>query len=209
MRLAASERIGIELKTTTYPRRYAPVLAAAAERAPQAQSILEIGPGLALKGFGMRTRREAPLRQLAKAGESLLRRLPFPDSWYESFETSEILDVFDPDHSGRTAITVIDINPKPLRAIQRIHGAAVKCVKLDFGRRSKELARLGPFDVVIALAVIGRIPEETRGTAVDNLISVTKPGGLIVTSHECDFEDRARDVEPTEVSGLFRRIGGA
>lgn len=196
----------MDLKTTTYPGRNLPILAAAAKLAPDARTILEIGPGLALKGFGWRTRRGAPLRHLARVAESVLRRLPLPESWYESFETAEIRDAFDPERSGRAAITVVDINPRPLRVIRRTHGDAVRCVNLDFGSRSEDLIRLGRFDVVVALAVIGRIPEEKRSIATGNLLDVTSIGGLIVTSHETGFGNRAGEVEATGIPWLFRRI---
>jgi Methyltransferase domain len=195
----------VDLKTTTGPQRHPALLQAVARELPRQGQIrvLEVGPGLVLKRLGKRARPGSPLRSMVKLVETLLRRLPLPLGWYESFEASEIIDALDPSRTGRLSLTVADINPKPLLAVKRQLGSRVECVNVDIAGDLAGRLPAESFDVVVALTVISRIPRERQPAALRNLTSLTKPGGLIAATAECDFD--RREVEPTDSEGLFRR----
>jgi hypothetical protein len=197
----------MDMKTTTFPDRHTRLLRAAAEedRRSDRVRVLEVGPGLVLRRPAMKAQLGTPLRRIARYPENLLRRLPFPDSWYESYETWEIVDAFDPQRTGRALVTVVDINPKPLRIVQRMHGDSVTCIRADIAGDLRDIAPSG-FDVVIALAVVGRIPPTLRPRAKKNLVGLTSPGGLIATTADATFDEDGVHVERLGFPGLYRRL---
>ena len=196
----------MDLKTTTYPERNTALLEAAAARNTQVPAaVVEIGPGLVLKGFGTKVRRGQAVWPVIKIAESLLRRLPFPLGWYDSFETGEILDAFDPDRSGQAEVTVVDINPKPLSVLEQKHGGSVRCVKADIAGDLDDRGLAGTFDVAIAFAAIERVSVDQQGRAAGNFVGMLKTGGLVATS-ATELVERYGRVEPIGIEGLYRKI---
>lgn len=170
----------MDLKTTTYAGRHRGLLANLAAIAPDGPlRILEVGPGLAVRGLGRLAARGVPGRSVFKGIETLVRRLPLPDGAYENYETEDLLAAFG---HQRVDLTILDINPRSLAVIAgNLAPLKVATVTADLsdpalGRRH-DLA--GSFDVIIALATIGRIPPERRAAAALNLVLMTRPGGLV------------------------------
>jgi len=178
-------------KTTTFPRRRTAVLADIAgllpPPGPEPLEVLEIGPGLALKGIGRHN--DWGGLKLIKRLETALRRIPFPDSFYENFETTEILASFG---ERPVNLTLLDVNAKLLRVIKaNMAPAAVNTVAGDLGiAGNPAFARLqGRFDVVFCFATIGRVPGETgRANARRNVASFLKPGGLLASDAGLAYE---------------------
>lgn len=170
----------MELQTTTYAGRHRLLLERLASLAPKGRlRILEAGPGLAVRGLGRLAARGVPGRPLFKAVETLVRRLPLPDGAYENYETREILDAFGRD---RVDLTLLDINPRSLAVISgNLAPFPVTTVTADLADPALALRRelAAGFDVVIALATVGRVPETLRAAAAENLVRLTRPGGLI------------------------------
>lgn len=199
----------MDVKTTTYPARNVALLKAAADSMRQRPiAIVEVGPGMVLKGLGTRFRPRQFLWPAVKVLETLLRRVPFPDSWYDSYETSEILGVFDPGGSDRVTVTVVDINPKPLRVIRRKLGAAaVACRNLDIAGNEIGADLKGAFDVAIAFAAIERVPVNRQGLAAGNLVGMLKVGGLLATSATQLIDAGGYEMESIGTNGLYRKTG--
>lgn len=170
----------MDLGTTTYAGRHRGLLASLAAIAPDGPlRILEVGPGLAVRGLGRLAARGIPGRSLFKAIETLVRRLPLPDRAYENYETEDLLAAFG---RQRIDLTILDINPRSLAVIAgNLAPLRVATVTADLS--DPALARrsdlVGSFDVIIALATIGRIPLERRAAAALNLVRLTRPGGLV------------------------------
>ena len=167
----------MDLKTTTRPGRNAGGfrdlrgLLKPTTGAPVA--VLEAGPGLAVKYLG----RMGGLLQLV---ERLARRLPLPDSSYESYETAELLSSLD---GLDIRLTLLDINPRPLKVIaDRMPGARIRTQVADLGLPSPAVLAplMGTFDLVVAMHLVGRISDAgERRNAQANLRALAKPGGLI------------------------------
>ena len=113
---------------------------------------------------------------------------------------------FDPDRRGRAALTVVDINPKPLRVLERKHGHGVRCVNTDIAGNIDDLALAGTFDVAIAFAAIERVPTAKQSRAAGNFVAMLKVGGLVATS-ATELVERHGGVEPIGIKGLYRKIG--
>lgn len=196
----------MDLATTTYAGRHRDLLERLAALAPAGRiRVLEAGPGLAVRGLGRLAARGTPGRLLFKSIETLVRRLPLPNAAYENYETEDLLAAFGRD---RVNLTLLDINPRSLAVIEaNLAPFPVTAVTADLAdaalTRRPELAR--PFDIVIALATIGRIPVERRAAAADNLVRLARPGGLVVmdTGHVIP----GGPIEATDREHIFRRTG--
>lgn len=173
----------MELRTTTYQGRHVALLERAASlvaRPPgRGLRIVEAGPGLAVKHLGRMARLGSPLRPVAKGIETLVRRLPLPDSWLENYETAEIIAAFGSD----ARVTVVDINPRTVAILgRRFASRGVTGVNADLASPDF-LATAGltlPYDVAIALSTLGRIPPERQAAAARNLAAAVAPGGLVL-----------------------------
>ncbi|MCW5715100.1 MAG: class I SAM-dependent methyltransferase [Bauldia sp.] len=193
----------MDLGTTTYAGRHRRLLEGLAALAPAGPlRVLEVGPGLAVRGLGRLASRGVPGRAVFKGLETLVRRLPLPDGAYENYETEDLLAAFG---RGRVDLTLLDINPRSLAVIAaNLAPLRVTTVNADLADaalpRRPELA--GRFDVIVALSTIGRIPEERRQAAADNLVRLARPGGLVA-------EDTGRfaggPLQRTSCENVFRR----
>lgn len=195
------------MRTTTYRGRHTELLRVAAALIARPKDrrlrVLEVGPGLAVKAFGRRAGYGTPGRALAKAAETLVRRLPLPDSWYENYESEDILEAFGP---ADTALTILDVNPRTLRVIaSNLAGRGIVTVPADLADAAlaDHQALKDRFDVVVALATVGRIAPGQQARAVDNLIALTLPGGLVIE----DGYDLARrgPVERCADGAIYRK----
>ena len=174
----------MELKTTTFPQRNFAGFREARrllELAPgQTITVLQAGPGLAVRFLG---RLGGAWRLL----ERVVRRLPLPDSFFESYETADLLGAFD---GIDVRLTIVDVNPRPLNVIAgQLRSADLRTIIVDLGAPlSPQLAPLaGTFDMVVAMAVVGRIsPKERRQRAAANLAMLARQGGLIF-ANQGDF----------------------
>jgi hypothetical protein len=175
----------MDLKTTTRPKRSTAEFEALRRivKAPSSGRPLEvanIGPGLAVRYFGRLTATSIPGWQVFRRLESGLRRIPMPDFAYENYETSELIAALGDIPFN---LTVIDINPRVARVVTgntRRH--SVQAVLADLGEeRSVRLAPYrGKFDVIVAIAVIGRVKQKAQENARDNVRSLLRPGGILV-----------------------------
>ncbi|MCC6735303.1 MAG: class I SAM-dependent methyltransferase [Bauldia sp.] len=197
----------MDLRTTTYAGRHRHLLERLAALAPKGPlRILECGPGLAVRGLGRLSSRGVPGRPLFKGIETLVRRLPLPDGAYENYETGELLAAFGRD---RVDLTLLDINPRSLAVISaNLAPYRVRTVIADLADPATPLRREleGGFDVVLALATIGRIPEPRRDAAAENLLRLTRPGGLVV--EDTGRIARSDAASATEAEFVFRRAAG-
>lgn len=194
----------MDLKTTTFLGRNVELLHAVAEMAPSASRlrILEVGPGLAVRRLGRLSAPGRPLRTLFKGIETLARRLPLPDRWYENYESQEIIEAFGRD---RVEMTILDINPRTLAVIKdQLAPFPVTTIVVDLSAMDPEATGLaGRFDIVVALAMLGRIQPVPRPRAAAALIACGKSGGLIV---ENEFDLRTfGPVARTEHPHIYRR----
>ena len=171
----------MDLKTTTFVGRNIALLHAAAEMVPPAGRlrILEVGPGLAVRRLGRLSAPGRPFRRTFKGIETLARRLPLPDRWYENYESGEIIEAFGRD---RVDLTILDINPRSLAVIkEQLAPFPVTTLVANLAVIDPDAANLaGRFDIVIALATLGRIQPVPRPRAAAALIACAKRGGLIV-----------------------------
>lgn len=188
------------LNTTTFPRRnvvgFGQVRELLEPLAGRSLSILEAGPGLAVRYLG----RFHSLRPV----ERLVRRLPLPDTFYESYETDDLLQVFS---GADIRLTLLDVHPRPLRVISAQSPASVRTIVADLGApMPAALGQLkGSFDLVVALALIGRIAtEQQRKLATETLASLVKPGGLIF-ANQGDFA-AAGCVPSHGLRAIFRKV---
>lgn len=197
----------MDLRTTTYAGRHRSLLDRLAALAPVGRlRILEVGPGLAVRGLGRLASRGVPGRAVFKGIETLVRRLPLPDGAYENYETEDLLAAFGRD---RVDLTLLDINPRSLVVIAaNLAPLPVTTVTADLADPELPLRRelASRFDVVVALATVGRLPEGRRTAAADNLVRLTRPGGLV-------SEDTGRVavggvLQATDCEHVFRRAEG-
>jgi SAM-dependent methyltransferase len=125
-----------------------------------------------------------------------------PDAWYENYEAHELVQAL----AGLPLnLTVIDINPKVVRVIAKdMPDRKVTTAVADLGvDRPASLQPLrGKFDLVVALTVIGRMPERLFGNAYANIVSLVKPGGLLLATG--DFPKTECEPVPG-LSGFYRR----
>jgi len=194
----------MDLATTTYAGRHRRLLERLATLAPPGRlRILEVGPGLAVRGLGRLAARGAPGRAVFKGVETLVRRLPLPDGAFENYETEDLLEAFGRD---RVDLTLLDINPRALSVVAaNLVPFAVTTVRADLADPAlpahRELAR--PFDLVVALATLGRIPEGRRAAAALNLVRLTRPGGLV--AEDTGLTAAGGLVRATDCEHVFRR----
>ena len=194
----------MDLKTTTFVGRNVGLLQTVADMAPKATRlrVLEVGPGLAVRQLGRLASPGRPFRTMFKGIETLTRRLPLPDRWYENYESGEIIATFG---RARIELTVLDINPRSLAVIrEQLTPFPVATIVADLAAMDPgEIGLAGKFDVVIALAMLGRIQPAPRPTAAANLIACARPGGLVV---ENGFDLTAfAAVERTSHPHVYRR----
>lgn len=195
----------MDLRTTTFPGRNLSLLAEARRLAPRAEPlrILEVGPGLAVRGFGRRTAKGTVFSGLFRRAEMVLRRLPLPDAWFENYETEEIIEAFAPTVID---LTIADINQRTLAIIARnLGGQPISTLVLDLTEEdaARRQGLAGRFDVVIALSTIGRIDRARRNAAAKTLIETAKPGGIIVENgHNLTT---VGGVEITGFDSIYRR----
>jgi SAM-dependent methyltransferase len=197
----------IDLKTTTRPRRHAGefrelrrFLAAPSSGRPL--EVANVGPGLAVRYFGRLSAADIPGWDFFRRIESGIRRIPMPDAFYENYETAELIAALGDVPFN---LTLVDINPRVVRVVERnTPGRKVDHVLVDLGEaRSVRLAPYrGKFDVVVAFAVIGRVKDRLRENARDNVRSLLRPGGILVSGGDIVTED----FTPLSAEhGLFRR----
>lgn len=195
----------MDLATTTYAGRHRRLLGRLASLAPAGRlRILEVGPGLAVRGLGRLAARSVPGRAVFKGIETLVRRLPLPDGAYENYETEDLLSAFGRD---RLDLTLLDINPRSLSVIAaNLAPLAVTTVTADLADPALTLRRefAHTFDVVVALATIGRIPEGRRPAAAANLARLTRPGGLV--AEDTGLTAAAGLVQATDCEHVYRRV---
>jgi hypothetical protein len=200
----------LDFKTTTRPFRHAAALRQASALLGDRPSgaplhILEVGPGLAVKGLGRMLTPATPPRRILRAAETFLRRVPMPDRCFENYETLELLQIFA---AWPVRLTLIDINPRVLRII----GANLRDVALDTRTADLSLADnptlaalSGSFDVTVAFSILSRIPTIAgREVAVAHLRNMTRPGGLILANdHDVSATD-CRRLADSEV--IYRKL---
>jgi hypothetical protein len=188
----------LDFKTTTRPFRNAEALRQAsallADRPTSAPlHILEVGPGLAVKGLGRMLTPATPARRILRAAETFLRRVPMPDRFFENYETLELLQIFA---AWPVRLTVIDINPRVLRIIAaNLSDVALETRTADLSQADNPTlaAFRGKFDVTVAFSILSRIPTAARDIAVAHLRNVTRPGGLVLANdHDVSAADCRR-----------------
>ncbi len=197
----------MELQTTTHRGRNLALLRAAAglvDIGDRPIRVLQVGPGLAVRYLGRLSGADAPLRPLFKGIETVLRRFPLPDSWFENYESGEILEVFSP----RTVeLTILDINPRSLALVSN-HLSTVDVATLVGDISQEGLASQHGltdwFDLVVALSTVSRVPEAARNSAAANLIESSAPGGLIV-ENTIDLQPIG-GVEATNYDSIYRKL---
>ncbi|MGV8838681.1 MAG: hypothetical protein ACWA6X_00090 [Bauldia sp.] len=194
----------MQLQTTTYAGRHKRLLAQIASLAPPGRlRILECGPGLAVRGLGRLSSRGVPGRPLFKGIETLVRRLPLPDGAYENYETGELLDAFGRD---RVHLTLLDVNPRSLTVISaNLAPYRVATVTADLADPATPLRPdlADGFDVVIALATVGRIPDDRRDSAAQNLLRLTRPGCIVV--EDTGRIGRSSEATTVGIEHVFRK----
>ncbi len=198
----------MDLETTTFRGRNLPLLHAARDalgaQSGQRLRILQVGPGLSVRYLGRWQTPGTPFRPFFKGLETLVRRLPMPDGWYENYESAEILEVFGSD---RVDLTVVDINPRVVEIVAaNLLPAKVETHAGNFGDPARGWRRRlgGPFDVAISLTVLHRIASpEWRRTAVADLVALTRSGGIIAENSQ-DYSGFPEIVRLAPA--LYRRI---
>jgi len=179
----------LDVKTTTFVDRHTEIFRFAETLLDAAQKpirILQVGPGMALRGVGRFNTFEGA--RIVKRLETALRRIPLPVQFYENFETGELLRMFA-SHDPR--LTVADISRKSLDVVENCYGERIDgTVWMDlsdpaFAERDDLKDR---FDIVICLAAVVRVPRDGQAAARHNLASFAKPDGLIIS--EQDLSDK-------------------
>ena len=186
----------MDLKTTTLPARHTELfrqarslLAAGHGKAPL--HVLEAGPGLAVKYLGRLSARSVPANDIFKRIETGVRRVPWPDAFYESYEPGDLLRALD---GLPVRLTVLDVNPRVLRVISRLPlQQPVKTVRADLSQAEPESLKplYGTFDLVVAMAVIGRVKWHGRDNARTNLRRLARLGGIILGEVDSPARDHA------------------
>ncbi len=198
----------MDLKTTTRPRRRTENFRHLRDLLPPRRpgdpplTVANVGPGLAIKFFGRLSAADIPLWEVFRRIETGLRRIPMPDAFYENYEAHELVAALD---GVPFQLTLLDINPKVLRVAGRSLAAiAPRTVAVDLGKAAPPALRplVGTFDVVVAFAVIARIPRHLAAPAAQNIRSLLKPGGILLGGEELLSPEWER-VEG--VKGFFRR----
>ena len=201
----------VDPKTSTWPRRHVqafadirPLLAPPADGRPL--EVADVGPGLAVKHLGRLAARTTLLQDIFRRIETGVRRVPMPDAFYENYETHELVEA----RVGLPfRLTLIDINPRVVRVVRgSLEGHAVEGVIADLGvENPPALTPLrGTFDLVVAFAVVARIPGPLADTALGNIRSLLKPGGLLVGSGAFAAADCVRIADGQSV---FRKVAPA
>ncbi len=197
----------MDLKTTTRPRRHTGQFDALRRFLSPPSSgrpleVANVGPGLAVRYFGRLSAADVPGWDIFRRIESGIRRIPMPDAFYENYETAELTAALGDLPFN---LTLVDINPRVVRVVERgARGRKVDHVLVDLGEeRSVRLAPYrGKFDVVVAFAVIGRVKDRLRENARDNVRSLLRPGGILVSGGDITTDDF---IPLSEEHGLFRR----
>lgn len=190
----------LDVKTTTFVNRHTQAFTTANDLLPadkQGISILQVGPGMAVKGVGRFN--HLGKWQIIKRLETALRRLPLPISFYENFETREILDIFA-KHSPQ--MTVGDISPKSLNSIKYNYGDEIaNTIQLDLGQDLAPggVSSIGQFDVVICLVTVNRVPRPLWEQARNNIGNFTRPGGILITDQNMTSQGFVTSVEHRHV----------
>ena len=199
----------MDLKTSTYPRRHQRAFAALRTLIDQDSDgrvlkVANIGPGLAVKHLGRLAGRRSLVADIVRRIETGIRRLPMPDPCFENYETRELAAALN----GLTFdLTVIDVNPRVVRIVQRSLGdRPVAGIVADLRAPSPPQLQpmAGAFDVVVAFAVVSRTGQG-RGNAIDNIRGLVRPGGFLVGSGEFASGDY---VAVEGVDNMFRRLPG-
>ena len=202
----------VDPKTSTWPRRHVqafadirPLLAPPADGRPL--EVADVGPGLAVKHLGRLAARTTLLQDIFRRIETGVRRVPMPDAFYENYETHELVEALV---GLPFRLTLIDINPRVVRVVRGSleEGHAVEGVIADLGvENPPALTPLrGTFDLVVAFAVVARIPRPLADTALGNIRSLVKPGGLLVGSAAFAAPDCVRIADGQNV---FRKVAPA
>jgi len=179
----------MDLRTTTRPRRHAEQFRRIVGLLPSRPAgvplkVVNVGPGLAIKYLGRLSATDMPLWDFFRRIETGLRRIPMPDSFYENYEAHELVAALA---AVPFELTLLDINPKVLRvAGKSLAAVAPRTVAVDLGQADAPALRplAGTFDVVVAYAVIARIPQRLADQAAKNIRSLLKPGGILLGGSE-------------------------
>jgi hypothetical protein len=179
-------------KTTTRPRRNTRSITALAEHFQSNNitriTLLDVGPGMAVKYIGRLSAIQHPFDVFRRFEVGLRAILPLPVSAYESYEPNEILQIFE-EHMGiQVEISLLDIDVTVLAvAWNQLGVRARSLIPADISVFPNEslIEYAGRFDVVIAQTVLSRIKTaQGRFNAARNLVSLSRPGGILTCSSE-------------------------
>ena len=198
----------MDLGTTTYAGRHSKLFKDAAELVVgpggRPLQILEIGPGLSVRWLGRVSGKPAFIRIILKGVETVVRRLPLPDSCFENYESEEILTAFG---RQRSELSLMDVNPRPLRVIgqnPKIPVAAKLTADLTALQLEPGHPQFEAFDVVVALTTLARIPVDKRARAAENIAAMTRRGGWVLA--DGNAITREPSLQPTDVGNLSQKI---
>lgn len=194
----------MDLKTTTRPKRRSAQFRQIRDLVlpppdGRALEVAEVGPGLAVRYLGRLAEEGLPGWDLVKRLESGVRRIPMPDACFENYETLELKRALGGIPSS---LTVIDVNPRVVRIIARRQAGVVPIVAdLAIWKPGALVPLFARFDLVVAFAVLGRVPSGSKDVARANIGALVKPDGVLLM----DDDPGAEFMSITGFTDCFRR----
>jgi hypothetical protein len=179
-------------KTTTRPNRNIRSIVALGEYLRDKKikeiSFLDVGPGMAVKYVGRLSAIRRPFELFRRIEVGMRAVLPLPIAAYESFEPLEILRILEETSEVKINFSVLDFDVTVLAVVWNQLGSRVSSMisaDLSVFPNDSLAEHAGRFDVVFARTVISRI-ETAQGqiNAAKNLVSLSKPGGILTCSCE-------------------------
>lgn len=167
----------MKLNTTTHQERNPDVLKAFVASVPPNPTILQVGAGVSARGFGRITQKGTWTRPFSKPLETLLRKLPLPDIFFENYESKELLDLLI-QRETQFDLIVCDINPRALRIIQQSIGVTPFPVSF----KTQDITQWQPenqYDGAVCINVFCRIAAEKRNQSVANIVSSLPVNGVL------------------------------
>ena len=167
--------------------------------------VLQIGAGVGIKALANMTKTS----RFARRVDGVLRSLPLPIRYFESYEPMELYHDFS-EHGYQIKLIVADINPNVLAVVKQQRTSEEMAFELTDICNISDGFLLESFDVCIILNVFPHVHRiEQRQQAITNLTALTKNGGYILGAPMFEQRDGGHVVsdQRSKTAGAMEEVG--